>query len=89
MTELFANFLFFNSGTLFTPTNNIDVVRAKLVKSTILQPRTLSNTNRHSPKGPALSGEAWERQILDMVDYSRERLKALAASKMKGGGGRL
>jgi hypothetical protein len=70
------------SGTLYTPTDDLDLERGKAVKDTIMQ--TL-----HFKRPKDATTSAWERNIQVMLMHSLPRLKAAAGLKMKAGGGRL
>ena len=77
------------SGTLHTPTNKLDVERARFVKKNVMQSRVFSNSPRGDPIGAKIWGKEWEDQILGLVDYSLSHVKVHAGARMKGGGGRL
>lgn len=73
---------FVTSGTLYTPTDDLDLERAKAVKVAIMR-----STHLKYPKDSTVLN--WERNIQQGLKHSLPRLKAAAGLKMKSGGGRL
>ena len=67
----------------------MDVQRARLVKKIIMRARVFSSNRRGDNSGAKVRGAEWQDQILGLVGYSLNRLKAHAGSSMKGGGGKL
>jgi hypothetical protein len=73
---------FITSGTLHTPTHDLDIARGNAVKAMILQ-----SVHFKSPKDATAS--SWERNIQQMVKHSMSCVETAAGLKMKAGGGRL
>lgn len=79
------------AGTLYTPTNSKDTVRAARIKNTILQGTAFDGRTNHSTgvDSKNLKGREYENLIFNHCEGSPVKLRELVGKQMKGGGGRL
>ena len=76
------------SGTLHTSTVNLDIIKAKAIKTRILTAAAF----KCPVKGMATTSEffrIWEDQIMNNVKYSLAKMKATIAPTMRAHGGTL
>lgn len=79
----------YDSGTLYTPTNKVDIARARSVKRNILKYEGFTRRIDESQTSDQTSEQQWEDQILVLARYSLNNLKTYAGTYMQDGGGHL